>query len=281
MKNIFVFLVFNFISAAVICQTKPSEVLPISLGESTVYLHIFIATKPSDVVYAHVHENEVASLAAGLDMIKQYGGTIVSLSHSPEGKTNRNVNFKYQGSVYQFDPNRIYTEDDNRLKANITVVLGKGQVTHEVMNTVRNLANTITSRVSQGKLIIALHNNRNVPAQVQRRWFRKDVIDPESYNSTSYVMKCDHSSESNQSCDDIYINPKMNNSEFFITTQRNDFEMLSKKRITVVLQNQTPVDDGSMSVWAAKNNMRYLNSEAKHGRVKEQFTMLDALTSGN
>lgn len=37
-----------------------------------------------------------------------------------------------------------------------------------------------------------------------------------------------------------------------------------------MLQNDNPVDDGSMSVYAFRNGKRYINAEAKMGRVKEQ-----------
>ena len=69
----------------------------------------------------------------------------------------------------------------------------------------------------------------------------------------------------------------VNNSEFFIVTERNDFKMLSEKRYTVVLQNDNPVDDGSMSVYAYRKGKRYVNAEAKMGRVKEQIEMLEIL----
>ena len=76
-----------------------------------------IYQKPGkNVRYAHVHENEEASLAAGLRMVGKYGGKLITLAHSTDGKTNRNVTFSYKKTVYKFDPNRIYTQDLNVLK---------------------------------------------------------------------------------------------------------------------------------------------------------------------
>jgi hypothetical protein len=111
---------------------------------------------------------------------------------------------------------------------------------------------------------------------VRKGWFGRKLID-ESYNITSYVQKCDVKSESNQSCEDIYINPAINNSEFFIVTDKIDFDYFFKKRFNVVLQNQHPVDDGSMSVFAVFNKKRYINAEAKHGRIEAQSNMLELL----
>jgi hypothetical protein len=251
----------------------------VALGDSQVKLIIYTSNLKSTIAYAHVHENEVASLQAGIEMIKKYGGKIVSLSHSPHGQTNRNVTFQYKGRKYQFDPNRIYTQDDNKLKSNIIAISSNDKIDGLIMEMVRNLAMKIWNHVEYASTVVALHNNRNAPPTVKRKWFKLDSIDPESYNITSYVLKCDHTSESNQSCSDIYINSAMNNSEFFIVTKQSDFAELSQKRHTVVLQNSTPIDDGSMSVWAYKHNKRYINTEAKHGRVAQQSAMLEVLNT--
>jgi hypothetical protein len=59
--------------------------------------------------------------------------------------------------------------------------------------------------------------------------------------------------------------------------QKRDFEQLMKKRYNVVLQNTQPVDDGSLSVFSSLNQKRYVNAEAKMGRVEEQMRMLHIL----
>lgn len=248
----------------------------ILLGKDTVYLRIY--SKPGkNIVYAHVHENETASLEAGLKMIEKYGGKLVTLEHSFDGTKNRNVRFTYRKTKYQFDPNRIYTADDKVLKASITVVEGTGKVDYVILKMVKRLAKQIWTELKDYPLIIALHNNKNTPAECTNMWFFWNRLEPESYNITSYVKKNDQSSDSNKSCAEIYINPAINNSEFFIVTQKADFDMFVRKKYSVVLQNANPVDDGSMSVFATGFGKRYINSEAKQGRVVEQEAMLELL----
>lgn len=248
----------------------------ILLGKDTVYLRIY--SKPGkNIVYAHVHENETASLEAGLKMIEKYGGKLVTLEHSFDGTKNRNVRFTYRKTKYQFDPNRIYTADDKILKASITVVEGTGKVDYVILKMVKRLAKQIWTELKDYPLIIALHNNKNTPAECTNMWFFWNRLEPESYNITSYVKKNDQSSDSNKSCAEIYINPAINNSEFFIVTQKADFDMFVRKKYSVVLQNANPVDDGSMSVFATGFGKRYINSEAKQGRVVEQEAMLELL----
>ena len=248
----------------------------ILLGKDTVYLRIY--SKPGkNIVYAHVHENETASLEAGLKMIEKYGGKLVTLEHSFDGTKNRNVRFTYRKTKYQFDPNRIYTADDKVLKASITVVEGTGKVDYVILKMVKRLAKQIWTELKDYPLIIALHNNKNTPAECTNMWFFWNRLEPESYNITSYIKKNDQSSDSNKSCAEIYINPAVNNSEFFIVTQKADFDMFVRKKYSVVLQNANPVDDGSMSVFATGFGKRYINSEAKQGRVVEQEAMLELL----
>jgi len=248
----------------------------IILGKDTVYLRIF--TKPGkNIVYAHVHENETASLEAGLKMIEKYGGKLVTLEHSSDSTKNRNVRFTYRNTTYQFDPNRIYTKDDNVLMTSISIIEGSRKVDKIILKMVKKLAKQIWNELADFPLIIALHNNKNTPAECTNMWFFWSRLEPESYNITSYVKKYDQSSDSNKSCAEIYINPDVNNSEFFIVTQKTDFDMFVRKKYSVVLQNANPVDDGSMSVIATGFGKRYINAEAKQGRVIEQEAMLELL----
>ena len=256
-------------------QGLDTLVKTIRLGDDTVYLKIY--TKPGkNVVYAHVHENEEASLEAGMAVLNKYGGKLFTLSHSID-TTNRNVTFEYNKTTYQFDPNRIYTTNDTILQKNIKIISGDGKVDTKVKKDVRNLANIIWSETKGAKLIVALHNNKNTPATFKTLWFFINNFEPESYNITSYVMKSEFASDSNKSCDEIYINPRLNNSEFFIVTEKRDFDLFFQKKYSVVLQNAEPIDDGSMSVFAVKNKRRYINSEAKMGKIIEQTEMLELL----
>lgn len=248
----------------------------VRLGDQTVYIKIF-ENRGSDKVFAHVHENEVAALEAGKQIITKYGGKLITLIHSTVGTKNRNVTFTSGKTTYQFDPNRIYTMDEKIIQSTIRVIKGGGKVDQNIVNMVKNLANQIWVEVKDHPIIIAIHNNKNTPASVKTRWLFWHTLEPESFSINSYIKSYDQSGESNKSCSDIYINPTINNSEFFIVTDKNDFDLLVQKKYTVVLQNNNPVDDGSMSVFAFKNGKRYVNAEAKMGRVKEQIDMLEVL----
>jgi hypothetical protein len=267
-------LIYMLVFADLSLGQEAPKLKTVALGDDTVQLAIYYKTG-SNVAYAHVHENETASLEAGMRIWRLYGGTLVSLKHTFDGTTNRNVTFRYSGTTYRFDPNRIYTDDSQILAKSIEIVSGKGKITSEVIREVRKLADNIWNEIKDYPRIIALHNNKNVDASIKRKWLFWTSIEPESYNITSYIKKYDFASDSNKSCSDIYINPEINNSEFFIVTDKGDFNAIATRRFSVVLQNGDPVDDGSMSVFASKNQKKYINAEAKHGRIEIQTYMLD------
>lgn len=250
----------------------------VRLGEDSVALITYI--KPgSNHVFVHVHENETTSLAAGLYMLEQMGGKLITIEHSITPEKNRYITFNHKKKRYRIDPNRIFTGDSSVLLNNLEMVKGRGNIPAEVSLIVQHLASCIWDKVKDHNIIIALHNNKNEPASCKRKWLFWTKYEPESYSILSYARTFGNSSDSNLSCSDIYLNPLYNNSDFFIVTQRQDFDMLLQVRCPVVLQNLNPVDDGSMSVFAAMNDIRYINSEAKHGNAQEQETLLNILLS--
>lgn len=273
---LFINLVFSVLSVHSYAQEITESLRTIVLGNDMVKIKTF-HKQGNNMVFAHVHENETASLEAGLEILRKQGGKLVTLIHSKDGTKNRNITFNSNNTTYQFDPNRIYSVDDQVLYKTVRVLKGDGKVDQNVINIVKNLADQIWSELKEYPFITAIHNNKNTPLSVKRRWLFWHRIEPESYSINSYIKSFDQSSESNRSCSDIYINPAINNSEFFIVTEKNDFRMLVEKRYNVVLQNTDPIDDGSMSVYAQKKGIRYVNAEAKMGRFKEQIQMLELL----
>ncbi|UFP93481.1 hypothetical protein [Gloeobacter morelensis] len=77
--------------------------------------------------------------------------------------------------------------------------------------------------------------------------------------------------------------------DFFLVTEAGDFDALRTLGFNVVLQPVRTADDGSLSVWAARNRVRYFNAEAQHrdcldydrarGHLDYQIRMLRALES--
>jgi hypothetical protein len=133
--------------------------IPVTIGDSELYLLKYDKAGES-IVYMHVHENETSSLEAGLITWNKTGGKLITLVHSFDGTKNRNVTFIHKKTTYRFDPNRIYTQNREILKNNITVVKGKGEVDAYILSEVEKLAAIIWKETNGFSFIIALHNTK-------------------------------------------------------------------------------------------------------------------------
>ena len=99
-----------------------------------------------------------------------------------------------------------------------------------------------------GELLVALHNNYK------------------GYN----IYKELSSSDANS------IKKDQNPRDFFICTNRSDYEILSRSPFNVVLQEKPPnKDDGSLSWAANRNEIRYVNIETRLGWLSQQKKMLN------
>jgi len=81
-----------------------------------------------------------------------------------------------------------------------------------------------------------------------------------------------------QGMSQVAVSPDKDPHDFFYVTSQRAFEFLSGRNFNVVLQNnQTVRDDGSLSVWAARQQIDYINSEAGTGNLASQMVMLAAV----
>lgn len=126
-----------------------------------------------------------------------------------------------------------------------------GGVSEDALRAVRNFVERILDFLLPGQdHVVALHNN---------------------YNSPSYSVKSYFSPLLSHDVLKIFpeVCPESGTGEFFDTTVEDWFDSLKQKEIfNIVLQNNKAVeDDGSLSVYVGKNNIRYSNVEAEHDHL--------------
>jgi len=74
---------------------------------------------------------------------------------------------------------------------------------------------------------------------------------------------------------EISIKKDQNPRDFFICTNRADYEVFAKSPFNVVLQETMPKkDDGSLSWAAMRHGVRYVNIETRLGWLSQQKKML-------
>lgn len=203
-------------------------------------------TKP--FVLLSLHNNEHTAIQTGLDYVSENGGAFYQLINEGE----RNVSFELMNQRYLFDPNRIFTYRGR--EANLRMFKSLDKRTHDQ---VLQFAQFILNEIPFRKTIVALHNNTE--GEYDLNEYRKGG---KYYRETKAV----------------HYNPDMDLDDFFLTTDETVYERLKNLNYNVILQNNSKVkDDGSLSVYCAKVNRKYINIETQFGHTGVQQEMLDVL----
>jgi hypothetical protein len=214
---------------------------------------ISIATKcylrcDSNVVFIQLHEDEKTGVEAAEEYLLENGGFLAQVKHSG----TRRLDFEVKNLVYNVDPNRIFSTTG--IKANLTKLR---MYKPEVARAVNRFAKDILKNYVDGKkLIVALHNNTE-----------------EKFSILSYKKGMAEALNASK----VFINEAMDPDDFILTTDTSIYRRIKEKNINVVLQSANAKDDGSLSVYAQRKNIPYINIEAQHDHFYEQREMLYAI----
>lgn len=189
--------------------------------------------------FVHLHQNEKTALKAARTLIKKEGGTLITLIHPGA----RNIVFYLKHKRYEFDPNRIFT--DNGI---IKTLRQFGPYSPEAHQEVKKLADTIQKILPKGK-VIAVHNNSS--------YSLKDYLPGHSLANDAQA---------------VHLSPKKHYRNFYLVTKIKDYLRLKSKGFNGVLQKKNASDDGSLSVLLAHSD--YVNVEAGYDQLYEQIKML-------
>ena len=214
--------------------------MPYKLGSRIVDLKF--SEQGSGLTYVNLHDDENTSVLAVQRVLDSIGGRLIEFKHSGE----RNIQFNLGSIKYEFDPNRIFTDfgADESLKKH-------GQSSNRALKLVRGLAQRMVDSLDQ-KIIVTLHNNSD-----------------DNYSSLSYLDE--YKSEAAA----VFINPARDPDDFFFVTTRTLFRKFRALGFNTVLQNNnTMTDDGSLSVLAGRQKIPYINVEAQHEHLEMQIEML-------
>lgn len=227
--------------------------IPYKIGDTTVHLIEYFSKRKSKILYLNVHSDETTSIETILEFQEKNKLHFTHIQHKQE----RKVSFEWKNKSYQFDPNRIYTE--NGIK---NTIIPQEDVNQEIIDLVNGFASFILNNIRDYEILVTLHNN----------------FDP-NYNIDSYLPGGDEAENTKEVYKNESLNPNENifsTYEFVYTTEKKYFDHLKNQKLNVILQdNEKPVDDGSLSVYCGKNNIPYMNIEAKIGAYQQQLKMIE------
>ena len=218
---------------------------PLQMGDTTVDVVLHDAESPG-LTYFNLHDDENTCVLAGLDVIGEYGGRVFELKHSGE----RRITFQLGGSTYEFDPNRMFTEEGRAASLERF-----GNVSDEAITAVGVFADQVLQLLNIDELdvLVTLHNTQS------------------SYTIFNYTPGGDYENDAEL----VYVSERMDPNDYFFVTDRFVYDQLSQMDQNVVLQDNVNVtDDGSLSVWSAQQYLVYVNVEAQNGHRRAQRNMI-------
>ncbi len=200
----------------------------------------------------NVHDDEQESVDAAVIILEKRGGRLVELTHS--GK--RRVVFPLDGNEYSFDPNRIFSKAGVRLTVR-NETNRDAKVPENAHLAVDQFAAQFIRyfKLDQSPAFITLHNNGDGGLSIH-----------------TYEPGGDWAADT----DELHVSSTIDPDEFYFVTDKRIYDHLKKRDANVILQdNSIKRDDGSLSVFAGRHGIRYINVEAQPEHFEEQIRMIE------
>ena len=200
-----------------------------------------------DFVFVALHDNELTGLETAKSVLETSGGLLIKI----ENENNRNISFKLNQRWFTFDPNRMFSKTGIR-----KTLQTYGRSSDKAINEVDRFAKRIVQLFPKTSFcIVAIHDNTDG-----------------EYSVNNYRKGGQHANDARH----ITVEPLQDPDDFFLTTDSLLFQKLAARRYNVVLQhNQRAKQDGSLSVFCGRKNMRYLNCETEHGKTDRFSEMMN------
>jgi hypothetical protein len=239
--------------------TQPAETR-ISVTEKTIFYRLADNTisikvqqygERNDIVFINLHDDEVTSVDAAKRILQEHGGMLIEI----ENKAQRNIRFRLGEYFYKVDPNRIFAKDG--IKKSLEQL---GRTSTRAIDEVEKFGQRIVQLIPvEAECVVALHNNT-----------------PGLFSALEYTPGNKRSVDTKK----VYINYTQDADDFFLTTDNLLYEKLADKGFNTILQdNKNCTEDGSLSVYCGKKNIRYVNCETEHGKNEQYYEMMKALFS--
>jgi len=221
------------------------------IGDSNISIKTFQYGDKKDIVFISLHDNEFTGMVETQSLLEKQGGLLIKI----ENDYKRNISFRLHGRSYTFDPNRMFS----KIGIQKTLV-NFGRTSEKAINEINKFARHVLGLFPKDLYCaIALHDNT------------------EGGYSVKYYQA---GSQYEKDAKLVTVDPSQDADDFFLTTDSVLFQQLSAKNYNVILQdNKRAIQDGSLSVYFGKKNIRYLNCETEHGKTKQYEEMVRAIYS--
>lgn len=195
--------------------------------------------------FISLHDNENTSVEAYISIKSSLPNTkLFELKQTGQRLLKYNIN----GKNYFFDPNRFFSTIDIKK----TIIKYNQTYPKELEEGIKSLSDSLLKFIKPKSIstyIVAIHNNTENNFSVLSYKNSKDAIE-------------------------VFISKFEDIDNFFIVTNKIDFDYFKLLKRNVVLQSNNADDDGSLSIFAQKNGIPYINIETQQGQLKQQIKMI-------
>lgn len=215
---------------------------PLSAAD-TVHITRYCHPEAAGVFLFHPHDNEYTAKQVALEAVRRYPVCLIALEH----RGTRRISFRIGESYADFDPNRIYSPQGR------AATLSDG-LNETAAHTAAAFADAVLNALRPADFIIALHNNTDGTTNIESY-----ALDPLAGTAAP-----------------VFIQPQHDEDDYFYVTDPRAFAFFKHHGFNVVQQTEDVADDGSLSVYAARHGIGYVNIETEYGHQAGQRDMLQA-----
>jgi hypothetical protein len=282
MKRTPVFILFLLLSFIAADAATRKTTHGLMLGETEIRINVY-ENAGANITFFAPHHNEQLGIRLAKEIVEAKGGRVVEIeSFDEKGKPVRFLKFQYAGKTYSIDPNRIYT--DNGRMCNVA---------YEPNPAVKTFADNLLKLLlppdgkslrENERFIVAVHNNVDISA--------KDLVAQSSDLTAVAFLKAQstnniaHGAFQDQADGVFLSNTETDEDNFVFLSSPAYIGFFAERGFNVVVQKaasklqtrQCTVDDGSLSIYSAQNNISYicLEADGTNGAIRQR-QMLEAV----
>lgn len=267
------------LSLATMAATKKTT-QGFTLGETEVKMNVY-ENEGSNVTFFSPHHNEQIARLLAREFVDKNGGRLVEIeSFDDKGKPSRYVKFTANSKTFSLDPNRIFTDNGrtcDSLPAEIDLLV------KEFAEKLLKVMFADGKGLRDGeKFIVAVRNNTDVDSKDEEH-------KASDLTALAFVKTAGHGAFESQAEGAYLSNMEFDTDNFIFLSSAKYLGFFVEKSFNVVVQKSSAklrtqgcnVDDGSLSVYSAQNNIQYICLEADgvngNFRQRQMFEAVYAL----